>query len=66
MWLEQEVTYINHNINLLIASLNKQLGIFGENGGLNVEDKLEWGSEDWGETKKTHLEGEVTLLSFFV
>jgi len=35
---------IKHNVNLLMAALSNKMGIFGD-GGLNVDDKLEGGSE---------------------
>jgi len=32
-WLEQQVTDINHNVSLLMETLNRKMGIFGEYGG---------------------------------
>jgi len=31
-WLKQQVTNINHNVNLLMVALGNKLGIFGEDG----------------------------------
>ena len=42
--LKQQVVDIKHNVNLLMAALSNKMGIFGD-GGLNVDDKLEGGSE---------------------
>lgn len=36
--LEQQVTDINRNVNLLMAALRNKLGIFGEDGSSNAED----------------------------
>lgn len=33
---EQQVVDINHNVNLLMAALRNNLGIFGEYGGSNA------------------------------
>ena len=44
--LEEQVADINRNVNLLMAALSNRMGIFGEEGGSNVEDKLEAGSGD--------------------
>jgi len=38
---EQQVTDINRNVSLLVAAFNKKMGIFGEDGDSNAEDKLE-------------------------
>ncbi len=51
MHLEQQVVDINHNVNLFMAGLNSKMGIFGEDGGSNAEDKYERGLEYWGENK---------------
>lgn len=32
LWLEQQVTDINHNVNLFMVALSNKLGIFGEDG----------------------------------
>lgn len=37
--LEQIVVDINHNVNLLMLNLSSKLEIFGEEVGLNAEDK---------------------------
>eukprot|EP00253_Pinus_taeda_P034565 PITA_34565 len=44
--LKEQVADINRNVNLLMAALSNKLGIFGEEGGSNAEDKSEGGSED--------------------
>ncbi len=49
-WLEQEVKYINHNVNLLMLALCNNLWIFGEDGDSNVEEKSKGGSRDRKET----------------
>ena len=38
--LEQQVTDINRNLNLLMVALSNKLGIFGEDGGSKKEEKL--------------------------
>ena len=43
LWLEQQVTYINRNVNLLMTTLSNKLRIFGEDGDSNVEEKSEGG-----------------------
>lgn len=45
-WLEEQVTDINCNVNLLMVALSNKLGIFGEEGGLNAKEKSEGG---WGD-----------------
>jgi len=37
---------INHNVKLIKESLRNMMGIFGEEGGSDVEKKLEGGSGD--------------------
>jgi len=44
--LEEQVTVINHNVNLLMIALSHKLRIFGEEGGLNAKDKSEGGLGD--------------------
>ena len=39
--LEEQVTDINHNVNLPMAAPRNKLGIFGEDGGSNAKDKSE-------------------------
>lgn len=51
MLLKQKITNINHNVSFLMVALNSKMGIFGEDGGSNVEDESEWWLEDRGETK---------------
>jgi len=46
LWLEQQVTYLNNNVNILMAALSNKLGIFKEDVGSNVEEKSERGSGD--------------------
>ena len=57
--LEQHFTNVNQNVNLLMAALRNKLGIFGEDGGLNVEEKSKWGSRNWedieNQSKKEHI-----------
>jgi len=38
---KQQFVYINRNVSLLMEALNRKIGIFGEDGGLNVEEKIE-------------------------
>lgn len=40
---EQQVTDINHNVNLLMAALRNKFGIFEEDGNSNAEEKSEGG-----------------------
>ena len=40
-WMESQVTYINHNVSLLIVALVNNIGLFIEDGGFNVEFRLE-------------------------
>ena len=47
----EQVENINHNVNLLMETLNSKLGIFGEEGDLNVEEKSEGGSGDREDTE---------------
>lgn len=44
--LEEWVTEINRNVNLFMVALRDNIGIFGEEWGLNVEEKLEGVSGD--------------------
>jgi len=44
--LKEQVTDINRNVNLPMVALSNNLGIFGEEGGSNVEEKSEGGSGD--------------------
>ena len=67
-WLEKQVTYIKHNVNLL-----NKLRIFGEDGGLNAKEKLDGGSRDREDTenqpkkepKKYQLSSSVVNQSLF-
>ena len=49
--LEQQVIDINHIVKLLMEALRNNIGIFGEDGGSNAEDKSEGGSRDREETE---------------
>lgn len=49
--LEEEVTDIKHDVNVLMAYLRNKLEIFGEDGGSNVEEKSEGGSGDQDDTE---------------
>lgn len=51
-WIEQQVTDINHIVILLMDALRNNMGLFGEDGGLNAKEKSEGGSRDWEDTKK--------------
>ena len=41
----------NCNVNLLMEALNNKMGIFGEDGGSNAEDKSKGGSRDPEDTE---------------
>ena len=51
MRLEQQVVDINNNVNLLMAALSNKMGIFGEDGGSNAEEKSEGRLGDQGDTE---------------
>lgn len=36
---EVQVADINHNVNILMSAMRKNIGLFGEYGGSNVEDR---------------------------
>lgn len=67
--LEQQVMNINHNVNLLFITVSNKLGIFGEEGGLNVEEKSEGGFGDQedadNQLKKEPIKDQPTL-SFMI
>lgn len=48
---------INHNVNRLILALKNKLGLFGEDGGSNAEDKSKGRLGDWEGTEKQPKEG---------
>lgn len=41
MQLEQQVTYIKHNLNLLIAALNNKMGVRMKSKNLNRDQNIE-------------------------
>jgi hypothetical protein len=49
--LEQQVTDINHNVNLLMVALRNKLGDIWRRWGFNAEDKSEGGSGDREDTE---------------